>query len=54
MKEKEEIINDIKNEINIENDEINDNVFNHLLSLQMLIQKNIGMKELCKFCNLLF
>ena len=60
MKEKEEIKNDIKNEINIENNEINlnneinDNVFKHLLSLQTLIKKDIGMNELCKFYNLLF
>jgi len=41
--------NDLKNEIIIENNE--DNSFNQLLSLQLLIQKHSGLKELCKNNN---
>ena len=35
----------IINEINLKN---SDNSFNQLLSLQLLIQKHSGLKELCK------
>ena len=38
--------NDLKNVIIEEN--IDDNSFNQLLSLQLLIQKHSGLKELCK------
>lgn len=45
MKENEEI-NNIQNENFIEE---NENVFNQLLSFQLLLQKNSGLKELCKY-----
>ena len=53
MKGKEEINNNIKNENNNENNEKDDNFFYKLVSLQALIQKNIGMTKLCKIYNLL-
>ena len=46
MKENEEIINYIQNENFIEE---NENIFNQLLSFQLLLQKNTGLKELCKY-----
>ena len=35
-------------EINIINNQSSDSSFNQLLSLQLLIQKHSGLKELCK------
>ena len=35
-------------EINIINNQCSDSSFNQLLSLQLLIQKHSGLKELCK------
>ena len=37
----------------INNEEIkNDNSFNQLLNLQLLIKKHSGLKELCKYLNI--
>ena len=33
----------------VKEEEPNDNSFNQLLALQLLIQKQSGLKELCKF-----
>ena len=38
--------NDLKNQSYEE--EVEENSFNHLLSLQLLIQKHSGLKDLCK------
>ena len=38
--------NDLKNQSSEE--EVEENSFNQLLSLQLLIQKHSGLKELCK------